>query len=466
MPDAPTPRPSLLIPVVIASALFMENLDSTIIATSIPDIARSLGESPLRLNMAVTSYLLSLAVFIPISGWVADRFGTRTVFCSAIMLFTAGSALCGLSTDLATLVATRVLQGFGGAMMTPVGRLILVRTFPKDDLITAMSYMAMPALVGPALGPVVGGFLTTYVSWRWIFYINIPIGLLGIALALRFIANVRMPAPPRFDIIGFVIAGLGLCCLELAIENLGRHLVAPQVEAGFFAAAALALWLYGRHARRLDSPVLDLTLLRLPTFRASVVTGGICRIGLGGIPFLLPLLFQLGFGLDAMQSGLLTFITSLGAMLMKTVAPVLLRTFGFRRLLAANSLAVGAMTAGLALFQADTPHILILGYLLTFGFLRSVQFTNINALGYADLTPQIMSRGTSIASVAQRLSMSFGVAVAASLLSVIVGPDRPIAAADFRWVFLLVALLPLVSTLGFLRLDAQAGTQVSGHRTV
>jgi EmrB/QacA subfamily drug resistance transporter len=456
--------PSLVIPVVIAAALFMENLDSTIIATSIPAIAHSLGESPLRLNLAVTSYLLSLAVFIPISGWVADRFGARTVFCSAILLFTLSSALCGLSTSLGMLVATRVLQGLGGAMMTPVGRLILVRTFPKSQLMQAMSYMTLPALVGPALGPLVGGFLTTYVSWRWIFYVNVPIGLIGIALARRLIANTRGTAPPPFDLPGFLIAGCGLCSFQLALETVGRRGFSPESEAGLFAVSAVLVWGYLRYARRQADPVLDLKLFAIRTFRISVLTGGLCRIGLGGTPFLLPLLFQIGFGLTAMQSGLLTFVSSLGAMLMKTVAPRLVRAFGFRRLLAGNAVLAAALMAGITLFRADSPHWFIWSYLLVFGFIRSVQFTGVQGLAYADLTEPVMSKGTSIASVAQRLTMSLGVAIAAGLLTVIAGPNGPVTPTDFAWVFLASGAIPLVSAFGFLGLGPEDGAAVSGHR--
>ncbi|MEI9986697.1 MAG: DHA2 family efflux MFS transporter permease subunit [Aliidongia sp.] len=460
---ATDPRLRILIPLVVACGLFMENLDSTIISTSIPQIARSLGENPLKLNLAVTSYLLSLAVFIPISGWIADRFGARTVFCSAIVMFTVGSALCGLATSLPMLVATRVLQGFGGAMMTPVGRLILLRSFPKDALVTAMSYVTMPALIGPTMGPIIGGFLTTYASWRWIFYINIPIGIAGIVLALRNIENFRAQKPPRFDFVGFLVAGCGLAFLEFAIESLGRHLVSTQLQASLFAVATLTLLLYGWHARRVEAPALDLTLFRNRTFNISVLTGGICRVGLGTVPFLLPLLMQLGFGLDALHSGLITFVSGIGAILMKTVSPWILRSFGFRRMLMGNGILVGGMIAGLALFRQDTPHWMLYCYLLVFGFLRSVQFTSINTLGYAELTPAIMSRATSLSSVAQQLSMSFGVSLGATLLAIVVG-DGPVTAADFRPVFLIAGLIPALSTLGFARLRPFDGAEVSGYR--
>jgi EmrB/QacA subfamily drug resistance transporter len=458
------PGVSIAVPMVIACGMFMNQLDSTIIATSIPQIADSLGESPLRLNLAITSYLISLAVFIPISGWIADRFGARRVFCVAIALFTFASALCGLSTNLWMLVAMRVLQGLGGAMMTPVGRLILVRTFRKDQLLTAMSYASMPALVGPTIGPIVGGFLTTYISWRWIFYINIPIGTLGIVLALRYIRNFPMPAPPRFDFRGFALVGIGLVALELAIENLGRHVIAPEIDAGLFGAAAVLLALYVWHALPLPHPVLDLALFRIRSFRTSTVAGGLCRLAIGAVPFLLPLMLQLGFGLDPLHSGLLTFVTSIGAMMMKTIVRRVVRQFGFRNLLAWNGVLLGLWICGIAAFQPDIPHWqwLLLPYLLAYGFVRSVQFTTITALAYADLTVPIMSKATSMASVIQQLCNSFGVAIGATVLTLTVGSNAAITAKDFQPVFLIIGLFPIIATFGFLSLKHSDGAQLRG----
>ncbi len=455
---------SLVVPLVIACGMFMSQLDSTIIATSIPQMARSLGVGPLQLNVAITSYLITLAVFIPISGWVADRFGPRRVFCMALILFTAGSVLCGLSTSLAMLVATRILQGLGGAMMTPVGRLILIRSFPKDQLITAMNYVSIPALIGPTMGPLVGGLLTTYMSWRWIFYINVPIGLLGVLATQRFIADFSVPPPPRFDFGGFIIAGSGLGLFAVATEYLGRHLIPAAADAGLFAGAVTLLLFYVWHAKRVADPVLDLRLLRVPSFRAATLAGGLSRFAVGAVPFLLPLLLQVGFGLDPLHSGLLTFVTSLGAMVNKTIVRKVLRTLGFRRLLASNCVLLGLMICGLAMFRADTPHLFIWAYLLVFGFVRSVQVTSINALGYTDLTPEIMSKGTSIASVAQQLCMSLGVAVGATLLALSVGASGHITAAAFRPVFLIIGALPVLSIFEFLSLAPETGAQVTGHR--
>src|SRR5208283_1549739 len=324
-------------------------LDSTMIAVAIPDMAKSLGENPLRLNLVITTYLLSLAVFIPLSGWIADRLGTRAVFCVSIAIFAIGSALCGLATSLPMMLAMRVLQGFGGAMMTPVGRLILLRSFPRSGLVSAMNWMTIPAMVGPTVGPIVGGFLTSYVSWRAIFYLNLPIGILGVVLALWLIEDFRAPAPIRFDFGGFVIAGLGLALLEFGIENLGRPIIPTALGMAFFPAALAILFAYGRHARRREDPILDLRLLRIRTFRIGTVTGSFCRMGLDAAPFLLPLMFQVGFGLSPVHSGLLIFSSSLGAMLVRTFSGTFLRLFGFRRLLVGNACLAAAVTAACGL---------------------------------------------------------------------------------------------------------------------
>jgi len=457
-------QPGMLIAMIVAFAFFMENLDQTIITTAIPAMAQSLGEPPLQLNLAITSYLLSLAVCMPISGWIADRYGMRSVFCAAIAIFTIGSALAGMSTSLGMMVATRVLQGLGGAMMTPVGRLILLRTFPRERLVTAMMYMSMPAMIGPTLGPLIGGFLTTYATWRWIFYVNIPIGLLGIVLARRIIPERREPPPTRFDVLGFSICGLGMAALQLAIENLAHPLGPPGTEAGLFVAAAAMLALYARHAQRRDNPAVDLSVLRIRTFRIGVLVGSLCRIGLNGTPFLLPLLFQLGFGLNPMQSGSLTFVLTLGAIAMRPTARWMLRTVGFRTLLIANAVLSAISIAGFALVRAGTPHWIVLAAVCALGFLRSTQFICINTLSYADVPPSLTSRATGIGALCQQLSLSFGVAIAATLLATFVGPDRPIAAADFQPVFLCGALITLISVGGFVRLHPNDGANVSGHK--
>src|ERR1700757_4063072 len=457
------PRLRILIPLVIGCAFFMEGLDSTMIAVAIPDMARSLGTNPLRLNLVITTYLLSLAVFIPLSGWIADRLGARVVFCAAIAIFAGGSALCGVSASLPMMLLMRVVQGFGGAMMTPVGRLILLRSFPRSGLVSAMNWMTIPAMVGPTIGPIVGGFLTTYFSWRAIFYLNLPIGITGAVLALWLIEDFRAPAPTRFDLGGFFIAGLGLALLELAIENVGRPMIPGPLGAVFFAAAFAILLLYRWHAGRREDPILDLSLLRIRTFRIGTVTGSVCRMGLDAVPFLLPLMFQVGFGLSPLQSGLLSFSSSLGAMLVRTLSATILRFFGFRRLLAGTACLAPAVTPGCGLLRPDTPAWLIVLFVLLSVCVRSIQYLGLNTISYADVPGAVLSKSTSVGGVAQQLARGFGIAIGAALLALIAGPHL-VTTADFRLAFFLIALLPLGSALGFLRLSPIDGAEVSGHR--
>jgi EmrB/QacA subfamily drug resistance transporter len=454
----------MLVPLIIACALFMENLDSTAIATALPAIAASLGESPLHLSLAISAYLFSLAVFIPISGWVADRYGARKVFRLAIVVFVLGSILCSFATSALWLVLARVLQGLGGAMMVPVGRLIMLRAVPKSELVRAMAWLTMPALIGPMLGPPLGGFITTYLSWRWIFWINVP----GLLLVTRFIPDVREERPPPLDLRGFALSALGLIGLVFGFETIGRDLVPESTTLLLLVAGALGVWLYVRHARRRPHPLVDLALLRVPTFRASIAGGFLFRIGIGATPFLLPLMFQAGFGLSAFSSGMLTFAAAAGAMAMKMTAAPVLRLFGFKRVLIGNAILSACFLAAIGLFGPDTPHLLILGVLLVGGFFRSLQFTSINTLGYADIERERMSRATSFASMMQQLSLSIGVGTGALLLHLSVamrGGDH-LVAADFAPAFFVVALVAALSALVYLPLPPDAGAEVSGRAPV
>jgi len=464
MPSAATRR--FIVPLIVACALFMENLDSTVIATALPAIARSLQEDPLRLNLAITSYLLSLAVFIPLSGWAADRYGARRVFRAAIVIFTLGSACCGAAHTLPELVAARILQGLGGAMMVPVGRLVMLRTVPKSELVRAMSYLTVPALVGPVLGPPLGGFIVTYSSWRWIFFINLPIGLLGIVLATLFIEDVKEGAEWPLDIRGFVAAGVGLAGLMFGFETAGRGVLPDALVAVLLAIGVLSLALYVLHARVHSHPIIDLGLLRIPTFAAAIVGGSIFRIGIGALPFLLPLMLQLGFGLSPFASGLLTFASAAGALTMKMTAAPIIRGFGFRRVLIGNAAISTLFLGSYSLFQPTTPHWLIFAALLAGGFFRSLEFTGINTLAFADVPPALMSRATSFQSMAQQLSVSVGVGTGALLLHVTltITGHGALAADDFYPAFLAVAAISTTSILFFLRLTPQAGAEVSGHR--
>ncbi len=462
--DIKPPVSPVLIALTISTGFFMDGMDSTIVVTSIPQMAASFGVAPLLLSLTVTSYLLSLALFIPISGWIADRFGARDVYCTAIVIFTGASALCGTAESLETMIAYRVLQGFGGALMTPVGRLIMVRAFPKDQLVRVMAFMAIPGLLGPTLGPLVGGFLTTYVSWRWIFYINIPIGILGIVMTIRLVENYRIDLPTKFDVPGFMLVGVGFAMLQLGLETIGRGLLPVALPPVMLVVSALCLVGYVLYARHRENPVLDLTLLRIRTFRMSMTAGLIARTGIGAAPFVLPLMFQLGFGLSAMESGLLTFASTVGSISIRFAIPVVLRVFGFRTFLIGVSLLVAAMIAGLALFNAGTPHWIIWSYLFVFGFVRSSAFTGIGTLGYADLTPEIASRGTTIASVVQQLAQSLGVAVSATLLALLAGGHGGVGIGDFQLTLVIVALLPALAAFSFRGLHPHDGMHVSHHQ--
>lgn len=457
-----------LLPLIVACALFMENTDSTVIATSLPVIAKSLGEDPIALKLAVTSYLVSLAVFIPISGWMADRFGARTIFRTALGVFMLGSVLCALSNSLGAFVGARFVQGMGGAMMVPVGRLVILRSVEKSQLVSALAYLTVPALVGPVVGPVLGGFITTYFDWRWIFFINLPIGLLGIVLATKFFEDIREEDVAPLDIKGFLLSSTGFAALMLGLVTGGRHLVPESVSYACVAFGALALVAYWFHARRIPYPVLNLTLLRIPTYNIGVIGGSIFRIGIGAIPFLLPLMLQLGFGLNALQSGLITFASAAGALIMKTLAKTILQRFGFRRVLTFNALVGAAFLAASGLFTPSTPHWLMLCVLLIGGCFRSLQFTGINALSYADVTNRDMSSATSLSSVAQQLSLSLGVTIGAFALETanVFNGGRTLGAADFWPAFVLVGLIAASSALWMVRLKPDAGAEVSGHAPV
>jgi len=360
----------ILVPLIVACALFMENLDATVISTALPAIALDPHQSPIQLKLALTCYLLTLAVFNPASGWFADRFGTRIVFRMAIFVFALGSALCGFANSIQSLVAARALQGVGGAMMVPVGRLVILRTIPRSEFVGALAWLTIPALVGPVLGPPVGGFITTYFSWRWIFWINLPVAALGMILATLYVPNVKGERLNQFDYIGFVLSGVGLAALVAGSAAADLNGMPIGFVVGLFAIGAVSVILYVFHARRTEAPILDLKLLRYSTFRAGIVGGSLFRIGIGGLPLLLPLLFQLGFGMTPLSSGLLTFVAAIGAMGMKTVAGTILKWFGFRKVLALNSIISGALIAAPVFFTRVTPIWIMLAVLIVGGFFR------------------------------------------------------------------------------------------------
>jgi EmrB/QacA subfamily drug resistance transporter len=457
-----------LIPLIVATALFMENMDSTVIATSLPAIAVDIGTSPLTLKLAITSYLLALAVFIPASGWTADRFGARMVFAIAVGIFMVGSIGCALSSTVTDFVISRIVQGFGGAMMTPVGRLVLLRSIDKSALVNAMAWVTVPALVGPVIGPPLGGFITTYLTWHWIFLINIPIGMLGIFMALRYIDPIRSEDPERFDLYGLVLAGIGLGGIAFGLSIAGLNLVSWPVVIALIAIGIIAMTLYVIHAKRTASPVLDFTLLQLPTMRASIVGGFLFRLGIGALPFLLPLLMQVGFGLSPLRSGLVTFASAVGAMGMKTLAARIIRTFGFRNIMTINAVVSSVFLAACALFTITTPLLLIMILLVVGGFFRSLQFTAINTLAYAEVDVARMSRATTLVSVNQQLAVSAGVAVGAASVELTLWAHHTseLIASDFAPGFIVVAIVSAISSYFFFQMPVDAGHQVSGRGVV
>jgi EmrB/QacA subfamily drug resistance transporter len=457
-----------IVPLIVAVALFMENMDSTVIATSLPAIAADIGADPLELKLAITSYLITLAVFLPVSGWTADRFGARTVFRVAILVFICGSIGCALSGSLTQFVIFRMIEGVGGAMMTPVARLILVRTVDKRELVVAMIWVTIPALMGPMIGPVLGGFLTTYISWHWIFIINVPMGLAGIVLATIYIEDIKAENLDPFDARGALLAGVAIAGLSFGGSTLGLNFLPTGVVVALLAVGAAAAVAYVLHSRRVPAPILDLSLLRFPTLRAAVVGGFFYRAGVGSLPFLLPLSLQLGFGLTAFQSGLITVTNVFGALAMKTIIPIVLRTVGFRWALTVNALISSFMVGLCATFTPGAPFAWIVAVLLVGGFFRSLQYTSLNTIAYADIDPRYMSRATSLVAVSQQLSLSVSVAIGAALveMTVLRRGGGAVTAADFQPAWIVVSLMSAVTWLLFSKLPPDAGAEVSRRRIV
>jgi EmrB/QacA subfamily drug resistance transporter len=456
---------SKLIPLIVACALIMQTLDATIVATALPQIAAEFGASPVSLSMCITAYLLSMAVFIPVSGWVADRFGARFVFRAAILLFTLASLLCGLSQSPEQLTAARVLQGIGGAMMVPVGRLLILRNIAKSELVSAMAWLMLPGQIGPVLGPVIGGFITSFFDWRWIFLINLPIGLVGIVLATLFIRDDAPLEKKALDWTGFVLSGLSLSSLMYAVEAIGHGATEPWFAGGIFAFGLASGWVAVLHARRRPQPLLDLPLLGIDTFRRANAGSILFRVGAGSIPFLLPLLFQGVIGMSAFQSGLLIAANPIGSLAMKIAARPVLRHFGFRTALMVNGAVCSLTIAICGWFSASTPLTLVIGLLLIGGFFQSLQYTALQTLTYADVPPASMSTATSLASMVQQLANGFGVAIGALLAqaTIALSGAGALDANALRVAFAGVALFGLASVLLFAPMRRDAGAEVSGH---
>ncbi len=456
---------SVIVPLIVACALFMEQLDSSIIATALPSISRSLHTEPLHLNLAITSYMFSLAVFIPLSGWVADRFGARSVFRSAIVVFILGSILCGISHSLWQLVGARIIQGMGGAMMVPVGRLVMLRTVPRAELVSAMAWLTTPALIGPVMGPPLGGFIVTYASWRWIFFVNVPIGILGLILASLFIPNVKEKIREPLDLRGFILMAFALSGLVFGFETAGRHLLPNEVVIGLVAVGLICLALYFRHVRNIKHPIIDLGLAKFKTYRAAITGGSLFRTGIGALPFLLPLMLQVGFGVTPVTSGLLTFASAAGAILMKASAAPIIRKFGFKPILVVNTLINVGFLMGCALFTPNTWHVAIFVFLLSGGFFRSLQFTALNTFAYAEIPPELISRANTLYSMLQQLTLSLGVAVGALVLNLTLAikGNAHLGATDFWPAYIGIGFLALTALPSFVRLSSDDGAELSGH---
>ena len=460
-----TPKNYRLVALIIACALFMEQMDATILATALPTMARDFHVPATNMSSALTSYLLALAIFIPASGRLADRFGSRTVFRAAILIFVAGSALCGIAPSLPFIMGARFLQGLGGAMMIPIGRLVLLRSVAKEDMVSAMSWLIMPALIGPILGPPVGGAIVTYLDWRWIFYLNLPIGLLGVFLVTRYIGEVRAETPVRADPWGFVLSGVALGCLLFGFEMTSRTGELP-VALGLIGIGCVAGALYIRHARHRADPILDLSLMRVPTFRLSLIGGSLTRITQGAQPFLLPMMLQLGFGMTAAASGAITVAGAIGSLMMKGLAPRILRRWGFRRSLIIGGLGASAGYAVCGLFRPDWPVPVIFGVLMVSGFFMSFQFSAYNTIAYDEIPSERMSSATSFYATFQQLMLSLGICVGAASLHVgMLGGGHALPRlGDFTLAFWVVTAVSASATIWNARFAADAGAGMSGHR--
>jgi EmrB/QacA subfamily drug resistance transporter len=466
--DNTTASTRRILPWVVATALFMEQLDSTIVNTGIPAMAASLHVTPLSLKAVVTSYILSLAVCIPASGWLAERYGSRRVFTFAVAMFTVSSVLCGLAVNASMLVAARVPQGVAAAMMMPVGRMAIVRTFPKAELLRAMNFVIIPALIGPLLGPTVGGLIVHWLSWRDIFFINVPVGLVALWLGWRHMPDHRNPTPPPLDVPGLALFGSGAALLSWLLEVFGEHNL-PPVQAAVLLLLSLALLAaYGWHATQVPFPLLRLQLFRVRTFRVSVLGGFVTRLGVGGLPFLLPLLYQLGLGMPAWQSGLMMMPAAAAAMGMKFISTRVLRRFGYRQVLVVNTVLIGATILMYALVGPHTPLVAIIGISLAQGLFNSLQFSSMNSMAYADIDDADAAMASTMASTMQQMSLSFGLAcgslVTAFYLADLPQTDAVAVTSALHYAFLSLAVLTLVSSLAFWTLRPDDGESVSKGR--
>jgi len=467
--SAPSGASRRLLPWLVAVAFFMESLDTTILNTAVPAISSALGVSPLSMKAVLASYTLSLAVFIPISGWMADRFGTRRVFASAIGLFTLGSFLCGISGNIHLLVACRILQGCGGAMMVPVGRLTLVRTFAKSELLRTMSFVSIPALVAPMLGPIAGGLIVGYLHWRVIFFLNIPIGIAGLILVYIHLPDYRERNTHRLDVVGLILFGSGIGLLSYVLEIFGEHTLSSREMSGLLAVSLALLAGYGIHSRSLDFPLLRVKLFSIRTFRAAVSGSFFTRLGIGGVPFLLPLLYQVGLGFTPIESGLLVMPQAIAAMSMKMLMSGLLRRIGYRGVLVSNTLILGVLLMVFATIGLRTPIWVIVLQAFLYGAFTSLQYTSMNTLVYADIAEADASSASSIASTMQQMSISFGVAIAGLATAFFIPSSHSDPAEMIHGIhkaLIALGVLTIASTIVFRSLKIGDGDDVSQHKVL
>ncbi len=465
--DAELEKTRRYLPWVVAVALFMQQLDGTIVNTAVPTMAKSLGVASLSLKSVLTSYTIAIGVLIPLSGWLADKFGTKRVFGFAVAVFTLGSLACGLSANLPMLVASRVLQGVGAAFMMPVGRIALLKTFPKSGILRAMNFVIIPALLGPLLGPLTGGMIVHWLPWRMIFLINLPIGILGLWLVKKHMPDHRAAQADPLDTTGFLLFGSGVALLSWVLEVFGEHRMDALSVGALAALSLLLIGSYFWHAKKSPQPLLPVDPFRLRTFRVSVAGGFITRLGISGMPFLLPLLYQLGMGFTPWQAGLLVMPQAAAAIGMKMLTERILGRFGHRQVLICNTLLIGLMIAAFSRVGPGTPVWVILMFSVLQGSVSALQFTAMNTLAYADTSDAEASDASTIASTAQQLSISFGIAFASLVTGWFLGgidrSNADLLVPALHKAYLLLGAVTFASAATFLTLKRGDGSNVSGH---
>jgi EmrB/QacA subfamily drug resistance transporter len=455
---------TLIIPLVIACALFMEMLDSSIITTSIPQMALALAIDPISLKMVMTSYLISLAIFIPMSGWLADKYGAKQIFILAFIIFTLASVACATSSSLLELVIYRIIQGFGGSIMMPVGRLILLRIFKGKDMVWAMAYVTVPALIGPVLGPVIGGLITTYFSWHWIFMVNLPIGIVGIFLAIIYIPNVKPIEVSKFDFIGFIFFGFGIAFLAFFLTTVSEESIRQDIKYCAIIISLIFLLAYGINYRFFGSSLLNLNIFKTKTFKIGIIGSLFSRAGIAGIPFLLPMLFQINLGYSPIGSGIFLLFLAIGMMVAKFSIKFILKKLGFRNTLVLNTILIGLFTTSLSLLGSYYGYLATIITLLIIGFLSSLQYTCMNVITYVDLDKSMHSQGTSISSLTMQLSNSFGVIVASVVLRFFMHGLGDFSLKSFNHSFILIGAFTILASSIFLFLNNDDGNKASGHK--